>query len=55
MGVQAGGGIGFNTIGSFEGLKEIGAFTIGHSIIARAVLIGMQEAVREMQRHIAKL
>jgi pyridoxine 5-phosphate synthase len=55
IGVQAGGGIGFNTIGAFEGLKEIGAFTIGHSIIARAVLIGMQEAVREMQRHIAKL
>lgn len=55
IGVQAGGGIGFNTIGSFEGLKEIGAFTIGHSIIARAVLIGMQEAVREMQRHIEKL
>lgn len=55
IGVQAGGGIGFNTIGSFEGLKEIGAFTIGHSIIARAVLIGMQEAVREMQRHIGKL
>lgn len=55
IGVQAGGGIGFNTIGSFEGLKEIGAFTIGHGIIARAVLIGMQEAVREMQRHIGKL
>ena len=55
IGVQAGGGIGFDTTGSFEGLKEIGAFTIGHSIIARAVLIGMQEAVREMQRHIAKL
>ncbi|MFY9707871.1 MAG: pyridoxine 5'-phosphate synthase [Desulfobacterales bacterium] len=55
IGVQARGGIGFNTIGSFEGLKEIGAFTIGHSIIARAVLIGMQAAVREMQRHIGKL
>jgi pyridoxine 5-phosphate synthase len=55
IGVQAGGGIGFNTIGSFEGLKEIGAFTIGHSIIARAVLIGMQAAVGEMQRHIGKL
>lgn len=55
IGVQAGGGIGFNTIGAFEGLKEIGAFTIGHSIIARAVLIGMQAAVREMQRHIRAL
>jgi pyridoxine 5-phosphate synthase len=55
IGVQAGGGIGFNTIGSFEGLKEIDTFTIGHSIIARAVLIGMQEAVREMQRYIEKL
>ena len=55
IGVQAGGGIGFNTIDSFVGLKEIGAFTIGHSIIARAVLIGMQEAVREMKRYIEKL
>ena len=55
IGVQAGGGIGFDTIGSFEGLKEIDAFTIGHSIIARAVLIGMQEAVREIRRHIGKL
>ena len=32
IGVEAGGGIGFNTIGSFGGLKEIGAFTIGHSV-----------------------
>jgi pyridoxine 5-phosphate synthase len=55
IGVQVGGGIGFNTIGAFEGLKEIGAFTIGHSIIARAVLIGMQAAVREMRRHIRAL
>ena len=55
MGVQAGGSIGFNTIGAFEGLKEIGAFTIGHSIIARAVLVGMQEAVREMKRRIRAL
>ncbi len=55
IGVQAGGGIGFNTIGSFEGLKEIGAFTIGHGIVARAVLIGMQEAVREMRRRITVL
>jgi pyridoxine 5-phosphate synthase len=55
IGVQAGGGIGYNTIGAFEGLKEIGAFTIGHSIIARAVLIGMQAAVREMQRHVRAL
>lgn len=55
IGVQAGGGIGFNTIGSFEGLKEIDAFTIGHSIIARAVLIGMQAAVREMRRNIREL
>jgi pyridoxine 5-phosphate synthase len=55
MGVQAGGSIGFNTIGAFEGLKEIGGFAIGHSIIARAVLVGMQEAVREMKRRIRAL
>ncbi|MDZ7579841.1 MAG: pyridoxine 5'-phosphate synthase [Deltaproteobacteria bacterium] len=55
IGVQAGGGIDYNTIGAFEGLGEIGVFTIGRSIVSRAVLIGMQEAVREMRRLIREL
>ena len=55
IGVQAGGGIGFTTIGSFEGLKEIDTFIVGHGIISRAVMIGMQRAVVEMRRLIRAL
>ncbi|MFZ0613753.1 MAG: pyridoxine 5'-phosphate synthase [Desulfobacterales bacterium] len=55
IGVQVGGGIDFTTIGSFKGLAEINAFTIGHGIVSRAVLIGMQATVREMKRLIEKL
>ena len=57
IGVHVGDGVGFNTIAAFEGLKEIDTFTIGHSIIASAVLVGMQEAVRvrDMRRHIKEL
>jgi len=29
-------------------IKEVEEFSIGHSIIARAVMVGMEKAVREM-------
>jgi len=48
MGVNAGHGICYNTIKAFKGLNEIDEFSIGHSIISRAVLVGMDNAVREM-------
>jgi pyridoxine 5-phosphate synthase len=48
MGVNAGHGICYNTIKAFKGLNEIDEFSIGHSIISRAVLVGMDSAVREM-------
>jgi pyridoxine 5-phosphate synthase len=53
--VHAGNGIGYNTIAAFDGLKEIDAFTIGHSIVSRAVLTGMEKAVRDMRRLIKEL
>jgi len=37
-----------NTIKAFKGLREIDEFSIGYSIISRAVLVGMESAVREM-------
>ncbi len=55
IGVQVGGGLDFTTIGSFKKLAEVHAFSIGHGIVSRAVLIGMQAAVREMKRLIEQL
>ena len=48
LGVNAGHGLGYQTIKAFEGLCEIDEFSIGHSIISRAVLVGLDRAVREM-------
>ncbi|MBW1968304.1 MAG: pyridoxine 5'-phosphate synthase [Deltaproteobacteria bacterium] len=55
MGVNAGHGICYNTIKAFKGLNEIDEFSIGHSIISRAVLVGMDSAVREMLTLIKEL
>ena len=46
--VNAGHGLGYQTIRAFKGLSEIDEFSIGHSIIARAVFVGLDQAVREM-------
>ncbi|MCK4488394.1 MAG: pyridoxine 5'-phosphate synthase [Desulfobacterales bacterium] len=46
--VNAGHGLGYQTIKAFKGLSEIDEFSIGHSIIARAVFVGLDQAVREM-------
>ncbi|MES0349563.1 MAG: pyridoxine 5'-phosphate synthase [Desulfobacteria bacterium] len=48
LGVNAGHGLGYQTVKAFKGLSEIDEFSIGHSIIARAVLVGLDRAVREM-------
>ena len=48
LGVNAGHGLGYQTIKTFKGLSEIDEFSIGHSVMARAVLVGLDRAVREM-------
>jgi len=48
LGVNAGHGLCYKTIKAFKGLNEIDEFSIGHSIVSRAVLVGMEKAVREM-------
>jgi pyridoxine 5-phosphate synthase len=53
--VNAGHGIDFNTIKAFKGLTEISEFSIGHSIVSRAVLTGMEQAVRDMKQLILAL
>lgn len=49
LGVNAGHGLGYTTIKAFKGLQEIDEFSIGHSIVARAALVGMDRAVRQMR------
>ena len=48
LNVKAGRGLCYKSIKAFSGLEEIDEFSIGHSIVARAVLTGMEKAVREM-------
>jgi pyridoxine 5-phosphate synthase len=48
LSIIAGSGLCYNTIKAFRGLAEIDEFSIGHSIISRAVLVGMEKAVKEM-------
>ncbi len=46
--VHAGHGLGYGNVGPIAGLTEIVELNIGHAIVARAVLVGMERAVREM-------
>ena len=48
LGVNAGHGLNYQNIKPLTKIKEIDEFSIGHSIIARAVLFGLERAVREM-------
>ena len=53
--VFVGSGIDYASVKSFAGLTEINSFCIGHSIIARAVFKGMENAVGDMRRLIREL
>jgi pyridoxine 5-phosphate synthase len=46
--VHAGHGLDYRNVRRLLAVPEIAGFSIGHSIIARAVLVGMERAVREM-------
>ncbi|MBF0203319.1 MAG: pyridoxine 5'-phosphate synthase [Desulfamplus sp.] len=55
LGVNAGHGLGYHSIKRFKGLDEIDEFSIGHSIVARATISGMENAVRDMVELIKRL
>jgi pyridoxine 5-phosphate synthase len=46
--IAAGHGLNYNNVCRIAEIKEIGELNIGHSIIARAILVGLDRAVREM-------
>jgi len=48
MGVNAGHGLDYHNVSAVVSLGGIEEFNIGHSIVSRAVLVGMERAVREM-------
>jgi len=47
--VHAGHGITYHNVGPLASLPGFSEFNIGHSIIARAVFVGLRQAVREMK------
>ena len=55
LSVKAGRGLCYKTIKVFKGIAEVDEFSIGHSIVSRAILTGMQSAVGEMIRLIGRL
>lgn len=49
IGVNAGHGLNYRNIKRLTHVSEIVEYNIGHSIISRAVLVGLDQAVREMR------
>ena len=48
LGINAGHGLNYINIKKISKISEIEEFSIGHSIIARSALVGLDRAVREM-------
>lgn len=49
MGVNAGHGLNYRNVKRLTHISEIVEYNIGHSIIARAVLVGLEQAVKDMK------
>ena len=50
LGVNAGHGLNYQNMKVFRELNDVDEVSIGHAVIARAVFVGINEAVREMIR-----
>jgi pyridoxine 5-phosphate synthase len=50
IGVNAGHGLTYRNVKRLTQIPEIVEFNIGHSIMARAMLVGLERAVREMKQ-----
>ena len=48
LGISAGHGLNYVNIKRFKSLPEIEEYSIGHSIVTRAIFVGFDRAVREM-------
>jgi pyridoxine 5-phosphate synthase len=52
--VHAGHGLNYENIGPVAAIPQIEEFSIGHSIVSRAIFVGMKEAVKEMKELIIR-
>ncbi len=52
--VHAGHGITYRNVGPLASMPGFSEFNIGHSIISRAVFVGLRQAVREMKELLDK-
>jgi pyridoxine 5-phosphate synthase len=48
LAVHAGHGLTYQNVGAIAAQSELGELNIGHSIVSRALLVGIERAVREM-------
>ena len=55
LNVAAGHGLTYRNVGALAEIKLITEFNIGHNIIARAIFVGLENAVREMRAAIRKV
>lgn len=49
LSIAAGHGLTYANVGAVAAIEEITEFNIGHNIVARAVFVGLERAVQEMQ------
>lgn len=50
LGINAGHGLNYQNMKIFRELEEIDELSIGHSVISRAVIVGLENAIKEMIR-----
>ncbi len=54
LGIAAGHALNYQNVANIAAIEALEELSIGHSIIARAVLVGMERAVREMKEIIVR-
>jgi pyridoxine 5-phosphate synthase len=54
LNVAAGHGLTYRNVGAVAEIKQITEFNIGHNIVARAIFVGLENAVREMRAAISR-
>jgi pyridoxine 5-phosphate synthase len=54
LAVHAGHGLTYENVAHIAAVEEIEELNIGHSVVSRAVLVGMERAVREMKEIIVQ-
>jgi pyridoxine 5-phosphate synthase len=50
LSVHAGHGLTYANVGAVAAIAEIEELNIGHSVVSRSIMVGMEAAVREMRK-----